>query len=166
MSHKRQMASKEAEALSRKLGPVDEAQGGYVGYGAGEEHPDPPAARDACGFEMTVRKKQCKACPWKVSTVPERDIPNGYSQELHERLRRTIAEPGDCRGSTRIMACHEHPPGGEVPCVGWVINQLGPGNNIGLRILALDGRFRDLEVDGPQHRHFEDTLPKREKKNQ
>ncbi len=109
---------------------------------------------------MKVRNNQCKACPWKVSTVPERDIPGGYSCDLHEGLSDTIAEPGSLRAA-RIMACHEHLPGAEVPCVGWVVNQLGVGNNIRLRMMALDGRFRGLRTDGPQHQSFEDTLPRR-----
>lgn len=111
---------------------------------------------------MNIRNKQCKACPWKVSTVPDRDIPGGYSEDLHRKLADTIAAPGSFRGSGKMMACHEHPPGAEVPCVGWVAHQLGPGNNIGLRLMALDGRFNNLELDGPQHERFEDTLPRRE----
>lgn len=104
---------------------------------------------------------QCKACPWKKSTKPERDIPGGYSEEKHQDLSCTIAEPGTFRpGPTSMMACHETPVGKERPCVGWVMHQLGPGNNLGLRMLAMDGRFRDMKLDGPQHERFEDTLPK------
>lgn len=102
---------------------------------------------------------QCKACPWKKSTVPTRDIPGGYSADKHRGLACTIAEPGDFRGSGSMMACHEFPPGKEQPCVGWVINQLGVGNNIGLRLRAMDGRFENFRVEGPQHERFEDTLP-------
>ena len=36
--------------------------------------------------------KQCKSCPWRVDCVPDRDIPNGYSVELHRGLRGTIRE--------------------------------------------------------------------------
>ena len=35
--------------------------------------------------------KQCKACPWKVTTDPERDIPGGYSAAKHRSLSCTIA---------------------------------------------------------------------------
>jgi len=101
--------------------------------------------------------KQCKACPWKVSTVPERDIPNGYCATKHAKLRRTIAR--DPAHVGHAMACHETPVGRERPCVGWVVNQLGPGNNIILRLLARDGRFNAMELDGEQHETFEDTLP-------
>lgn len=104
-------------------------------------------------------KRQCKACPWKTSTKPARDIPGGYSQKKHRNLACTIAEPGSMRG-THWMACHESEPGAERVCVGWAVNQLGPGNNIALRIAALkDERLHDLETDGPQHERFEDTLP-------
>lgn len=108
-----------------------------------------------------LRTRQCKKCPWKKSVNP-RDIPNGYCEIKHKNLDSTIAKPGDLNlGSIRMMACHESSrPGGEYPCVGWVINQLGPGNNIALRLLARDGRFKDLRTVGPQHERFEDTLPK------
>jgi hypothetical protein len=103
--------------------------------------------------------KQCKKCPWKVSTNPH-DIPNGYCETLHRDLERTIAK--DERpfvAELRMMACHESPVGQERECVGWVANQLGTGNNIALRMLALDGRYAALKLDGPQHETFEDTLP-------
>lgn len=108
---------------------------------------------------MNVRNKQCKACPWKKSTVPDEDIPGGYCETKHRNLDTTIAKPGDIRLGG-IMACHESPVGAEQPCVGWVAHQLGPGNNIGLRMLAMDGRFQNIQLDGPQHESFEDTLPK------
>jgi len=100
--------------------------------------------------------KQCKACPWKVSTVPSRDIPNGYDAKKHAMLRRTIAQDPEYAGLT--MACHETPCGRERPCVGWVEHQLGPGNNIQLRRQARGGLFNDNEVDGEQHQTFEATL--------
>ncbi|ANK88251.1 hypothetical protein AMC83_PD00005 (plasmid) [Rhizobium phaseoli] len=71
------------------------------------------------------RVKQCAKCPWKVSTNPH-DIPNGYSQELHQALVRTIAEPESLKGTGQVMACHEHAPGEEAHCVGWLMNQIGP----------------------------------------
>jgi hypothetical protein len=118
---------------------------------------------------VKIRKKQCKACPWKKSTVPERDIPGGYCPKLHAGLKSTIA-PGvneqlvSLGRENRAMACHEsYGNGSEYPCVGWLVHQLGPGNNIGLRLAALDGRFEGLQTDGPQHERFEDTLPKEEK---
>lgn len=109
----------------------------------------------------STRARQCKACPWKQSVRPLHDIPGGYCASKHRALNRTIAEPGSLTASRvlRVMACHESPIGAEQPCVGWVMNQLGPGNNIGLRILAMDGRFSKLETVGPQHERFEDTLP-------
>lgn len=108
---------------------------------------------------MKVRKQQCEKCPWRKDVDPN-DIPNGYCAEKHRGLKRTIAEPGEVRigGTLRIMACHEAPVGDEYPCVGWVMHQLGPGNNIGLRLLALNGHFKGLKTVGPQHERFEDTL--------
>jgi hypothetical protein len=103
--------------------------------------------------------KQCKACPWKKSTVASRDIPNGYSTKKHKKLKCTIADPERLSlGPVHMMACHDSPKGEERPCVGWVIHQLGPGNNIALRLRAITGEFKDYRVEGPQHKWFEDTL--------
>jgi len=110
-------------------------------------------------------RKQCAKCPWKVSTNSH-DIPNGYSEAKHCALRSTIAAHSDNPGLTasqlRLMACHESAVGKEVPCVGWLAHELGPGNNIGLRFAVATKRISaDFELDGPQHERFEDTLPKR-----
>lgn len=112
-----------------------------------------------------VRMNQCKACPWKKSTVPDRDIPGGYSADLHEDLDRTIAEPASLRGingTMHLMACHETEKQREQACTGWVHHQLGRGNNIAIRIKAMTGELGDLrsmKLDGPQHERFEDTMP-------
>ncbi len=104
------------------------------------------------------RLNQCDKCPWKVSTDPH-DIPNGYEVDLHKNLSCTIARPGALTFS-RAMACHEHAPGEEVHCVGWLAHQLGPGNNIGLRIRMLScENIHLMKLDGEQHETFEDTLP-------
>lgn len=103
---------------------------------------------------------QCKTCPWRVDCDPTTDIPNGYSVELHEALEGTIAKPGEINLDTiRAMACHYSPVGEESYCAGWLYNQLGAGNNIGLRIAAARGRVPLPVVEGEQHRRFEDTLP-------
>lgn len=106
-------------------------------------------------------RRQCSKCPWKKSTDP-RDIPGGYSEELHAKLRSTIAEPGSFRPEARgMMACHETPKGHELPCVGWLIHQLGVGNNLALRLSVVTGRVdANVETVGPQHVCFEDTLPR------
>ena len=107
--------------------------------------------------------KQCKSCPWRVDCVPDRDIPNGYSVELHRGLRGTIREGVQSLtgGLLRVMACHYSQEGDEFPCAGWLENQLGPGNNIGVRLAASSGRLPLPETDGPQHMTFEDTLPEK-----
>ncbi len=111
-----------------------------------------------------AKLKQCKSCPWRVDCDPVTDIPNGYSVELHEALRGTIATPGDVscalgRTTQRIMACHYSLVGEEMPCAGWLANQLGPGNNIYVRIEVMQGRLPVPEIDGEQHATFEETLP-------
>lgn len=106
-------------------------------------------------------RRQCKHCPWKKSTNPN-DIPGGYSRDKHCALSGTVAKPGDLNLSTlRIMACHESPIGREKPCVGWLHQQLGEGNNIGLRLAVMTKRISaDYELVGEQHTRLEDTLPR------
>ena len=109
------------------------------------------------------RLRQCEKCPWKVSTDPN-EIPNGYDVKLHQGLAKTVAAPGDLRGlfggTLHVFACHESPVGEEAECVGWLMNQLGPGNNIALRMQMRDcENIRHVQLDGPQHERFEDTLP-------
>lgn len=105
--------------------------------------------------------RQCKSCPWRVDCVPERDIPNGYSCELHEQLRDTIATDLRLSASLKVMACHYSKPGEEYPCAGWLANQLGVGNNIAVRLAVMTGHLPIPEVDGEQHMRFDDTLPTR-----
>lgn len=112
------------------------------------------------------RLRQCDKCPWKKSTDPH-EIPNGYSEDLHRNLACTIAEPGAYRpgGTMHMMSCHEHDPGEEAHCVGWLVNQIGPGNNIAMRLALRDcENARHIQLDGPQHERFEDTLPKRRRR--
>lgn len=115
---------------------------------------------------------QCKGCPWKRSTVPARDIPT-YDEQKHRDLECTIAAPADAQAlldmldargddvrafGLRAMACHESPVGRETLCVGWVMHQLGPGNNLLLRFIARDGRFRGYRTVGEQCESLEETI--------
>lgn len=113
------------------------------------------------------RTEQCEKCPWKVSTNPN-EIPRGYDPEKHKNLERTIAKGGVieqvCEALNnspdrpmRIMACHEDH---EAHCIGWLMHQLGSGNNLRLRIDMMKcTNLGDVKLDGPQHENFEDTLP-------
>lgn len=111
---------------------------------------------------MTWRLKrttQCAKCPWKVSTNP-REIPNGYSETRHKALAATIAVPGAIEGGGTAMACHESPVGEEAFCIGWLVHQVGDGNNIPLRMQMMTcENAREIKTVGPQHQRFEDTLP-------
>lgn len=109
---------------------------------------------------MSKPRKQCAKCPWRVDTDPN-EIPNGYCERKHAALSKTIADPGRfTAGPLRLMACHETPVGRELPCVGWLAHQLGPGNNLGLRFAASRGHIdTNFELVGEQHERFEDTLP-------
>ena len=105
------------------------------------------------------RTRQCKKCPWRKSTNPF-EIPYGYNLELHKSLISTIAQEG-VYCPTTSMACHHSRPGKEQYCIGWLYNQLGPGNNIGLRLKMMHYKnVGDIQIFGDQHEKFEDTLPK------
>jgi hypothetical protein len=103
------------------------------------------------------RTKQCEKCPWKVATNPH-EIPDGYTLEGHENLRQTIADENINfgLGTLNIMACHASE---EAHCIGWLVNQLGVGNNIALRIrlMTCENR-REIKTFGDQHRTFDDTF--------
>ena len=103
------------------------------------------------------RTAQCKGCPWRKDVDP-RDIPNGYCETKHAALVGTIAKPGEMHaGPLRAMACHETH---DAHCVGWVANQSGPGNNIGLRMrLMTCTNASKIRLVGDQHKTFADTLP-------
>lgn len=109
-------------------------------------------------METPKPRRQCQKCPWKVRVDPH-DIP-GYCEDLHASLTRTIATPGDLFSEFKMMACHETVPDRQLPCVGWLHHQLGEGNNLGLRYAVSLGKVdANVEVVGPQHSTFEDTLP-------
>ncbi len=111
---------------------------------------------------MNAPSKQCAKCPWKVTTDPCA-IPNGYSVAKHKALRGTIAKEGTFDLSAlRLMACHETGGRRVRPCVGWLANQLGTGNNIALRLAVATGRVSaDFVLDGEQHESFARTLPRK-----
>lgn len=105
------------------------------------------------------RTAQCAKCPWRVDVDPH-DIPNGYCETKHRNLEKTIARPGDLSslgGVQKVMACHETK---DAHCIGWLVNQVGPGNNIGMRfaLMSCENRSR-IRIVGEQHERFEDTLP-------
>jgi hypothetical protein len=105
------------------------------------------------------RTQQCEKCPWIVGVDPH-DIPNGYSEERHRALRDTIATSPIASllaPELQIMACHETH---DAHCIGWLVNQLGRGNNLALRmhIRACDNAGA-IRLRGEQHKTFEDTLP-------
>jgi hypothetical protein len=109
------------------------------------------------------RTVQCQKCPWREEVNPH-DIPYGYTEDLHRQLEETIAGEFDFRElleserkPLKIMACHETH---NAHCIGWLINQLGPGNNIPLRIAMMSCRnVKHLKLRGEQHPTFWDTLP-------
>jgi len=105
------------------------------------------------------RTRQCEKCPWRVETDP-RDIPNGYSESRHRELTSTIAEPGALHTSANAMSCHEHPAGDEAHCIGWLVNQIGQGNNLSLRMQMFSCENLDrIRLLGDQHPTLEDTFP-------
>ena len=111
---------------------------------------------------MTAPRVQCAKCPWKTSTDPN-EITDGYCSAAHRDLTDTIAEEGSLVGLVtpiRIMACHESPVGAELPCVGWLSHQIGPGNNLPLRLRVMTGNVDgNIQTVGPQHKTLEATFP-------
>jgi hypothetical protein len=111
------------------------------------------------------RTKQCPKCPFKVSVNPF-DIPDGYCEIKHAKLKETIAKEGEFNLGREIkaMACHHSDGSDKMYCVGWLNHQLGVGNNIGLRIKMMNcENIGKIKVYGKQHEKFEDTLPKNKK---
>lgn len=110
---------------------------------------------------MKLKKTtQCAKCPWRRSTDP-RTIPGGYCETKHRALAATIAREGDVSalqtGALRVMACHETE---DAHCLGWLMHQLGPGNNIPLRFAMRScENINKVKLIGEQHATFADTLP-------
>ncbi|AGZ61751.1 MAG: hypothetical protein [Phormidium phage MIS-PhV1A] len=104
--------------------------------------------------------KQCKTCPWKVSTTVA-DIPN-YIRDKHENLITTIADStgnlSKIGQSVKIMACHKSSDGKEYECIGWLHNQLGKGNNIPLRMQMMYSNVKNIVLDGEQVASFDETF--------
>lgn len=96
---------------------------------------------------MSVRKRQCPNCPWKKSTTA---IPGGSSEKWEELVTGFEVSGRTFGGPLRAMQCHDSEDEDPQYCAGWVVNQLGPGNNLQLRVMALDGRFDDVRTVGPQ----------------
>ncbi|PTT02347.1 hypothetical protein DBR11_04995 [Pedobacter sp. HMWF019] len=111
-------------------------------------------------FKLTLTK-QCAKCPWKVSTNPY-EIPGEYSKELHEKLGDIIPDPDPLKYTPvkelRVMGCHlSH----KDYCIGYLHNQLNSGHNLALRLRFFKcENAKDIQIVGPQHKTFEDTLPK------
>lgn len=82
------------------------------------------------------------------------------TEALHAALSALapFADPGRLNfGPINVFACHETD---DAHCVGWLVNQLGPGNNIGLRIQMISCvNAKTIRLRGEQHESFEDTLP-------
>jgi hypothetical protein len=115
------------------------------------------------------RVVQCAKCPWKQGTDP---TSIGYDKDRHHSMAKTIAEPGSIAGIMNVgdagipaggfrldvMGCHEDEH--ETPCIGWLVNQIGDGNNIPLRISMMTcENAREMRTVGPQHETFDDMLP-------
>lgn len=113
---------------------------------------------------MTLR--QCKSCPWKAGASVD-DIPR-YSRAKHRSLASTIAEPGSFAGiggGMQMMQCHGSTDAAPMVCVGWLAHQIGPGNNLALRLrVATTPSLRDFVVDGPQRETFAETFARRPRK--
>lgn len=104
------------------------------------------------------RTKQCPTCPWIEGNSVE-NIPN-YNPDKHGALIDTIAEQGALNFcENRIMACHYSVDGNDEHCIGWLVNQIGAGNNIGMRIQMMQcENSKEIETIGEQRETFEETF--------
>ncbi len=82
--------------------------------------------------------------------VPDEDIPGGYSVDKHQRLCHLKDDAPGLLDTGRMMGCHESPTDDPYACVGWLAHELGPGNNIALRIQALHDLRLRVETIGEQ----------------
>lgn len=104
------------------------------------------------------RTKQCANCPWRVDSDPH--AINNYSLLQHQTLESTIAKDTNLNLAVKAMACHESSEAHSTHCIGWLHQQLNDGNNLGLRLSMANCENADrIEVVGPQHQIFIDTLP-------
>jgi len=108
-----------------------------------------------------MKRQQCKTCPWrkgsKCANIPKYDL------DLHQDLVETIADEGGNLSKlgqpVAIMGCHYSSDKKQIPCVGWLHNQIGDGNNIPLRIWFSDNYPNDsIKVDGEQKQNFQQTF--------
>lgn len=108
-------------------------------------------------MELT-RTKQCRNCPWRKDSDLSKI--SGYQLEQHHKLKSTIANKGELNiGKINIMACHESTESDSQHCIGWLSNQIGVGNNIGLRLaMSRCPQSGDIETFGDQFRTFEETI--------
>lgn len=100
---------------------------------------------------MSAPRKQCASCPWKTSIDPDA-LPGKYGHVRRDAVARASASgTRSLRTDTPGMGCHVKRPGPVLPCVGWLVQQLGPGNNIGLRMQVAAGLVDgNVETVGPQ----------------
>jgi hypothetical protein len=103
------------------------------------------------------RTKQCRNCPWRkdsnLSKIP------GYKRDKHAALKKTISDGSLNISTLNIMACHESTEEDSQHCIGWVANQVGGGNNIGLRIAMMRcDQAKDIETFGEQFKTFEEMF--------
>jgi len=84
-------------------------------------------------------RPQCATCPWRADVDP-RDIPGGHGHVVPEKLAvHTPSGVESLAHDLRVATCHEAAIGAKLPCVGWLVHQLGPGNNLAVRVAVLRG---------------------------
>lgn len=101
--------------------------------------------------------KQCGNCPWKKSTkLEDIDCKEGFDMDYYESVRDDYVACHDFDRSHKNMGCHKFPNDSQ-PCIGWLLHEAGPGNNIGIRLmLSCVDNANELETFGPQHKSIKD----------
>lgn len=109
---------------------------------------------------MKRPRMQCQTCPWRADVDP-RNIPGGYGHVIAELLaEHTPSGPASLASTLHIATCHEKPERAKLPCVGWLVHQLGAGNNLALRLRVIHGCIDgNVRTVGPQRDLCRELLP-------
>ena len=85
-------------------------------------------------------RKQCVTCPWRADVDPW-NMPGGHGYVLPEMLSSHTPSGMESLATPvlRVATCHEAAIAKKLPCVGWLVHQLGPGNNFAVRLAVLRG---------------------------
>lgn len=107
----------------------------------------------------TKPRRQCRTCPWRADVDPT-NIPEGHGRVDGRMLALSVADGLESLANPNVInaECHAYPGTGLV-CVGWLVHQLGPGQNFSVRMKVIKGRIdANVETVGPQRNLVDEML--------